>query len=363
MNSVKYFVTIISLFLLFSCKPDPADTGDLTHIAYSPATFTLDVPSHFPVMNIPADNPMTKEGINLGRHLFYDPILSGDSTMSCASCHLPELSFTDGNAFSKGIDGINGTRSSMSLINIGFVKSGLFWDGRVKTLEEQALLPVEDPIEMHHKWPELIGQLKDHPEYPVMFRQAFGIKNKNEITKELAAKALAQFERTIISKDSKFDLVQQGKALFTDLELIGYGMYFDNDPDLPQSECGHCHNIPLATSDAFFNNGLTSAATLDDFPDIGRGKVSGSKADNGKFRAPTLRNIKYTAPYMHDGRFKTLDEVIAHYNSGGKDSPNADPLLHPLKLDPFYIKALKAFIDTFTDTLVYKNPDLQNPFK
>ena len=354
---------IFQLWLLQSCKPDPVDAGDLTAITYSPEALQLDLPSHFPPMDIPADNPLTKQGVLLGRHLFYDPILSADSTLSCAGCHLPELAFTDGKPFSKGIDGIEGKRSSMSLLNIGFVKSGLFWDGRVKTLEEQALLPVEDPVEMHHKWPELVGQLKNHPTYPKMFREAFGISNKSEITRELAAKALAQFERTIISKDSKFDNVQQGKAIFTDLELIGYGMYFDADPDLPRAECGHCHNTPLATSDAFFNNGLTASATLDDFPDLGRGKVTGSRADNGKFRAPSLRNIKATGPFMHDGRFNTIDDVIAHYNSGGKDSPNADPLLHPLGLDAYYIKALKAFLDAFNDTLVYKNPDLKNPFK
>jgi len=358
------FILIASfLFMVVSCTEEDDKKGDLSHIRYNPDPYTVNLPPHFPALEIPADNPLTKQGVQLGRHLFYDPILSADSTMSCASCHLPEFSFTDAKAISTGIDGITGKRSAMSLINIGFVKSGLFWDGRVKTLEEQALLPVEDPVELHNTWPDVIKKIKVHPTYPKMFREAFGIKNTSEISKEMAAKAIAQFERIIISKDSKFDRIQQGQAFYTDLELTGFGLYFDDDPDLPDTECGHCHNIPMATSDEFFNNGLTETNSLDGFPDIGRGKVTGSRADNGKFRAPTLRNIKYSAPYMHDGRFKTLDEVILHYKSGGQKSPNADPLLHPLAIDQYYINALKAFIETFNDTLFYKNPALQNPFK
>jgi cytochrome c peroxidase len=359
--NVLFLLYSVSIFI--SCGDDEIKTGDLSNIPFGPESYVMDLPAHFPKMNIPADNPMTKEGILLGRHLFYDPILSADSTMSCASCHLPEFSFTDAKGVSTGINGIAGTRSSMSLINIGFVQAGLFWDGRSKTLEEQALLPVEDAIELHHTWPEVVSQLRVHPRYPKMFREAFGINNTSEISKELAAKAIAQFERTIISKDSKFDKIQEGKARYSDLELMGYGLYFDEDPDLPDTECGHCHNIPMTSSDDFFNNGLTESATLDGFPDLGRGKVTGSKADNGKFRAPSLRNIKYSAPYMHDGRFKTLDDVIEHYRSGSKPSPNKDPLLHALDVNQTHIKALKAFIETFNDTTFYHNPDLKNPFK
>ena len=364
MRTFIFILAVVGMtLLLYSCDVDENTSGDLTNIPYVPENYKLDLPAHFPTINNPPDNPLTKQGVLLGRHLFYDPILSADSTMSCASCHLPEFSFTDAKAFSTGIDNIAGKRSSMSLINIGFVQSGLFWDGRTKTLEEQALLPVEDPIELHYTWPEVMTKLKVHPKYPKLFREAFGIGNTSEMTKELAAKAIAQFERIIISKDSKFDKVQEGKAIYTDIELIGYGLYFDIDPDLPDMECGHCHNAPLATSDDFFNNGLNASNTLDDFPDLGRGKVTGSKSDNGKFKAPTLRNIKYSAPYMHDGRFNTLDEVIAHYKSGGKKSPNKDPLLHPLEVSSFHITALKAFIETFNDTTFYKNPDLKNPFK
>lgn len=346
--------------MVIGCVKDPE--GDLTDFDYNPTQYVPVLPAHFPALVSPADNPLTEEGILLGRHLFFDPILSADSSMSCASCHLPSMAFSDSRKTSPGIDGIFGKRNSMSLINVGFVRSGLFWDGRAKTLEEQALLPIEDPIELHNTWPNVIDKLRAHQKYPRMFREAFGISKKSDISKELAAKAIAQFERTIISKDSKFDRVMEGKEKFNDFELIGFGLYFDDDPDLPDTECGHCHNTPLATSDDFFNNGLQRSPTLLDFKDKGRGMVTMSVADNGKFRAPTLRNIKYSAPYMHDGSLATLDDVINHYNSGGQPSPNADPLLHPLGLDPFYKECLKAFIDTFTDTLFFKKPELQNPF-
>ena len=368
MKAFKVFSLLIALtFIVISCNDDsPEEQGDdLISFPYNPESYTLDLPPHFPQMFIPNDNPFTKQGITLGRHLFYDPILSADSSMSCASCHLPSLAFADGKSVSRGIDGIAGTRSSMSLINVGFVQSGLFWDGRAKTLEEQALLPVEDPIELHHTWPQVVEKLKKHPSYPRMFREAFGITSRDQITKELAAKAIAQFERIIISKDSKFDRVEQNKDIYTDQELMGYGIFFDIDPDLPDGECAHCHNTPLATSDAFFNNGLNESTTLEGFPDLGRGKISGSKADNGKFRATTLRNIRYSAPYMHDGRFSTFDQVLEHYLSGGKPSPNKDALIGDInknKLKPVHIEALKAFINTFEDTLFFSNPELQNPF-
>jgi cytochrome c peroxidase len=354
--------TLIAFVWFTSCDPDMCEV-DLTKFPYSPTPYTVELPSHFPKLEIPADNPMTVEGIELGRFLFYDPILSADSTMSCGSCHMSTNGFTDGAKVSIGIDKIAGTRSSMSLINIGFVKSGLFWDGRVKTLEDQALLPVEDPIEMHHLWSKVEEELKNHPTYPKMFREAFGISNTSEITKKLAVKAIAQFERTIISKDAKFDKIEQGLAKYTDLELYGKSLFFDLDPDVPDAACWHCHNTPLATSDDFFNNGLTASNSLDGFPDKGRGLVTKSISDNGKFRAPTLRNIKYTAPYMHDGSMATLDDVITHYAFGGKKSPNSDPLVDTLQMDNYNRKALLAFINTLTDTVVIKNPKLQNPFK
>lgn len=358
-----FFIALMSgVITLISCNPDPVVNDDLVSIPYNPTPYELNLPKHFPAMVIPVDNPITEQGVELGRHLFYDPILSKDLSMSCASCHMPEQGFSDGKKVSIGIDGIGGKRSSMSLINVGFVTSGLFWDGRAKTLEEQALQPVEDPVELHNTWPNVITQIRATNLYPKLFREAFGISSSDQITKELAAKAIAQFERTLISKDAKLDRILAGKEIFTDQELIGFGMYFDLDNDVPRAECGHCHNTPMGASDGFFNNGIQTAATIDDFLDKGRGPVVGTRVDNGKFRAPSLRNIRFSSPYMHTGEFSTLDEVLHHYNSGGKPSPNKSADLHPLRLDDYYLESLKAFILTMEDTVFLNNPKFKSPF-
>ncbi|MBP6397530.1 MAG: cytochrome C peroxidase [Saprospiraceae bacterium] len=357
---VIYFVAFT--FMLTSCDEDPEVDGDLTSIPYSPVSYNTNIPDYLPKLTTPADNPLTVDGINLGRHLFYDNILSGNGTMSCASCHHPDKAFTDGLSVSFGIDGIAGRRSSMSLVNVGFTKNGLFWDGRSKTLENQALLPVTDPIELHANWPDVENKLRNHENYPTLFRKAFGIQNKSEITKELAAKSLAQFQRIILSVNSKYDRVVQGKEKFDDLELIGFSLFIDLEgSDLPDAECHHCHTLDLATADAFFNNGLQATSDLNGFKDAGRGAVTGQLADNGKMRAPTLRNIMFSAPYMHDGSLKTIDEVLNHYNGHGKSSPNKDPLIRNLELTPFHKEALVAFLHTLTDTSYLQNPLLKKP--
>jgi cytochrome c peroxidase len=367
MRLAKYNILILFILVIIGCGKDNPPTpqkGDLEDIEYNPTQKELNIPSHFTQMLIPEDNPTTEEGVELGRFLFYDPILSGDSTMSCAGCHFPEFGFADPEPTSTGIDGFKGTRNSMSLINVGFYKNGFFWDGRAATLEEQALLPVEDPIELHAIWPEVIEKLKIHESYPSKFRKAFGINDKSEITKELAAKAIAQFERTILSTNSKFDKITQGDQTlkYNDLELLGYSLFFDEDPDVPDAECGHCHNTPLGSSDNFFNNGIQTADNIMSFDDIGFGKITGNINDNGKMKAPSLRNIRYTAPYMHDGRFNTLDEVLTHYNEGGLSSPTKDPLIHKLGLNKIYLDAIKAFILTLEDTTYLNNPNLKSPF-
>ena len=358
------FLTLILLLALVACDNDNTVTpGDLTDIPYAPITYSPPIPAGFPALEEPDNNPMTLEGVILGRKLFYDPILSGDSTMSCASCHLQNGSFTDNLAVSTGIDGIAGRRSSMSLLNIGFSYRGLFWDGRSGTLEEQALLPVEDPIEMHAMWPEVIDRIKAHPEYPSAFRKAFGIRNVSEINSDYAAFALAQFERTLISSgNSRFDKWWRGEGPITDSEYNGYVMFVDDSPDLPDAECAHCHSIPMFTTNEYLNNGLDEATDLQDFADLGRGAVTGNPIDNGKFRVPTLRNIAFTAPYMHDGRFNTLEEVLEHYNSGGKDSPNKDVLIYRLGLSTKQKKDIIAFLHMLTDTTFLENDLHSNPF-
>jgi cytochrome c peroxidase len=354
-----HIIVLVSLFC-FSCEEKPViveDNGDLTKIPYTPTLYTVVLPTHFPKMPIPDDNPLTVEGISLGRKLFFDKSLSANNTMSCATCHDPKKSFTDGQAFSKGIDGILGKRSAMSLINIGFTKNGLFWDGRAKTLEEQALIPVEDPIEMHNTWPEVERRLKKHDVYPSLMRQAFGISNKSDISRQHVVKALAQYQRILLSTNAKYDKIIKGEAKFTDLELEGFNLYTDSPgDDLPDAECFHCHSLDLATSDAFFNNGLQESASLNGFKDLGKGGVTGQVSENGKMRAPTLRNITLTAPYMHDGSLPNLEAVLQHYNSHGKPSPNKDPFIRDLKLTAKHKEALIAFMKTLVDTSYLKNP-------
>jgi cytochrome c peroxidase len=370
--------SLMAFFLLAeSCKKDPPpDTGDLLHIPYEPKPYTIAKPKNFPEVPVPASNPMTVDGIALGRRLFYDPILSGDSTMSCASCHLPQLSFSDGKAVSKGIDGIAGRRNSMSLLNVAYVTRGLFWDGRAKTLEDQALVPVEDPIELHTTWPNVIEKLKKHPTYPELFRKAFGISDRSEITKELAAKALAQFERTLISSGkSKYDEFDSGNIdAFDEEELDGKLMFFDEGQglNLPDAQCSHCHGGVTLTGGQFFNNGLDNVASLDDFKDLGYFLTTGNHLDKGLFRAPTLRNIALTAPYMHDGRFKTLEEVVDQYSDNGHGVVNEGTFINQIGfpigngqytgLTAYQKKALVKFLKTLTDTAFINRPDIQNPF-
>ncbi len=359
--------TIFFLLILFfsACKKDPpTDPNDLTNIEYNPSSYSLSIPESFPILEIPEDNPLTYQGVQLGRRLFYDPIMSADSTMSCFSCHDINYGFNEPLSLSKGIDGIEGPRSSMSLLNVGFFYNGLFWDGRSHSLEQQALEPITNPLELHDTWENVIVKLKRHENYPTRFREAFGIEHKNEITKELVAKALAQFQRIIIAGgNSKYDRVLRGEEFFTDSEFNGYDMFFDLSPDMPDAECAHCHGGPLFTTNEYVNNGISNVNSLEDFIDKGRGEVTGVLFDNGKFKIPTLRNITLTPPYMHDGRFATIEEVIHHYNSGGHYADNLDPLILPLNLSEQNIQDIIAFLRTLEDTEYTTNPDLQNPFE
>ncbi len=360
---MKFLPACLGICLLSACSPDAVvDPGDLTGIPYQPTPYTVKVPKGFPQLEIPPDNPMTSEGIHLGRELFYDPILSRDSTMGCFSCHHQESGFTDNLPVSKGIDGIAGRRSAMSLLNVAFDYSGLFWDGRAASLEDQALQPVEDPIELDESWSHVEQKLRRHPRYPEEFRKAFGISNTSEITRDLAVKAIAQFERTLVSSgESKYDRWQRGEIFPDEDEYDGYDMFFDVSRTF-DAQCGHCHNGALFTTNEFRNNGIEPVSGFDDFPDKGRGEVTGTEDDNGKFKIPTLRNIEFTAPYMHDGRFATLEEVLDHYNSGGHHQPNTDPLIYPLYLTDTEKHDILAFLHTLADTTFLQNPDFSNPF-
>jgi cytochrome c peroxidase len=345
--------------------PEPEDL--LTDIPFDTTSYVLIIPPGFPRMEHPANNPQTNQGVKLGRMLFFDPILSLDSTISCASCHKPELSFTDGLAVSPGVGGLIGRRSSMTLLNVGFHQvTGFFWDGRSKTLEDQALVPIEDLNEMANTWEEVETRLRRHPDYPTLFREAFGIETKKDINRDLAVKAIAQFERTLISSgDSDYDRFDRNEFSLDDEANNGLDLFFDDK--FPDAECGHCHNRNLFTIPEFRNNGLDPVQSVDDYVDKGLGEVTGLRSDNAKFKVPTLRNILLTAPYMHDGRFATIEEVLDHYNSGGhhvanQDEDNVDNLMEPQGLSERDKRELIAFMAALTDSTFIKNPAFQNPF-
>lgn len=330
-------------------KPPVIDKPD-----YNPTPYVLDYPDYLPIMDIPADNPLTEEGVTLGRMLFYDPILSGDNTMSCATCHKSEFSYTDERQFSEGVDGSLGTRQAMHIVNVGWMKE-MFWDGRADGVENQALGPVENPIEMKETWENAVAELSAHAEYPDLFYAAFG---EEVITKELAAKAIAQFERTMISGNSRHDkIVERNEGFFTDDEQAGFEIF-----NTELGDCFHCHGTSLFTDNQFHNNGLDS-----DFTDIGLEEVTGNPLDKGLFKAPSLRNIELTAPYMHDGRFQTLEEVIDHYSEGLHNSPTIDPLMKKINQGGLHLTMeektqLVAFLKTLTDTSFINNTAFHSPF-
>lgn len=311
--------------------------------------FVLD---YFEPMPIPADNPLTKEGVELGRHLFYDNSLSADRSMSCGACHKQANAFSDPRQFSIGVRGDLGVKQSMSIVNLGW-SNFFFWDGRSKSLEAQANDPITNPIEMASSWEIVLPRLQSNPDYPKMFYKAFGDAN---INKENVMKAIAQFERTIVSFDSRFDRYFFGgdANALTKQEERGLDLFFNG------GGCNHCHSDVLLTDDFFRNNGL------DIKPDSGIAKVTNLPKDIGKIKVPTLRNIELTAPYMHDGRYKTLEQVVNFYlDSVHINSPNLDEHMNLLTNRPNFNtedrKALVAFLKTFTDSTFLKNPAYKDP--
>ncbi len=352
---MKYIGILLVLFFL-SCS-SPSDDVQV----YTPKPVELEVPEILKQKLIaplvPTNNPLTEEGIALGKKLFFDPILSKDNSQSCSSCHNPQNSFSDSERFSIGVDGIRGNRNSMPLFNLAWNFDERFmWNGSELSIERQAFSPVRDPIEMHSDWKEVAEKLEAHHEYPDLFLKAF---NATKIDSTLVTKALAQFERTLISANSKFDNYLLGIATLTEEELNGFDVFIRED----KGDCFHCHggeNNPLWTDNQFHNNALDS-----NFTDLGLGSVTGDPNDNGKFKTPSLRNLIYTAPYMHDGRFATIEEVINHYSEGLQNSSTVDPLMKSVLEGGVHLsdqdKAnLKAFLLTLSDPSFVNNPEFMN---
>ena len=281
-------------------------------------------------------NPLTEEGFQLGRQLFYDPILSKDSTISCASCHLQQTGFTHvDHELSHGIEGKIGTRNSLTLQNLAWNKN-FMWDGGVNHLDIQAIAPITSEVEMNETIENVVSKLQKSTKYVALFEKAFGTP---KISGQLTLKAISQFVVSFTTSNSKYDNVIRKKASFTEIERKGY--------DLFKIRCATCHHEPLFTNDDFKNNGLEVDNSLNDF---GRMKITQNSKDSLKFKVPTLRNIEFTFPYMHDGRFKTLNEVVKHYNSGIKKSKTlSKELKKPMNLSENQRVELIAFLKTLTD--------------
>ena len=303
----------------------------------------------FPIPDLPRDNPLLVERVELGRKLFFDKRVSINNQQSCADCHAPEKAFTDGRKTARGAEGKFGERNSMPLFNLAWKKE-FFWDGRANSLREQVLQPIQNPIEMHESLTNLIVKLaQGKNNYPALFDAAFG---SPEITAEKISLALENYLLTLTSFDAKFDRVLRGEEKFTPEEQRGFELFStEYDPRRNQfgADCFHCHGGSLFQSQSFANNGLE-----DTFADFGRSKISGKKTDAGKFAVPSLRNAALTAPYMHDGRFQTLEEAVEHYVTGVKRSATLDPNLakHPdggVPLNTADKRALVAFLRTLTD--------------
>ncbi len=284
-------------------------------------------------LRIPAGNPMTNAKVALGKLLYFDKRLSADNTVACATCHAPDKGFTDNAPVSTGINGQMGGRSAPTVINRA-LSEAQFWDGRAISLEEQSKGPLINPIEMGMKdHNAVVAKLRGIKGYRKLFAKAFG---PGEITIDKYAKAVAAFERTVLSGNSKYDRYQAGdKAAMNESEVRGMELFNG------KARCATCHNGVNFTDELYHNIGVGMSAEK---PDLGRFDQTKKEADKGAFKTPTVRDITATGPYMHNGQEKTLEEVVAYYNKGGFPNPNLDPLMEPLGLTDAEMADVAAFM-------------------
>lgn len=387
MQRILATVAIILALTAISCQKEKDDNpaSDLLNLPDTPYNYSnILLPAHFRVNaggplptailahdNTPATNPVTDHGATLGRVLFYDKNLSKSRSVSCASCHNPENAFSDSDILSKGFDGGLTRRHSMSLVFARYYQRGrFFWDERATTLEQQVLMPIQDEVEMGLTLPELVARVNEQGYYPALFKNAFGDENVNT---DRISRALAQFVRSIVSTNSKYDIGRaqvpnQGAPFpnFTPQENLGKQLFLQPIPN-GGGGCIGCH-----TTEAFINpplgplnNGLDAVSTTD----LGAFESQPNPMFRGAFKTPSLRNIALSAPYMHDGRFATLEEVVEHYNSGIQAHPNLAPALrapngNPVRLNftPDQKTALVAFLNTLTDNTLSTDPRWSDPF-
>ncbi|MBS0631758.1 MAG: cytochrome C peroxidase [Verrucomicrobia bacterium] len=337
-------------FFWLGVTPGPAQP-ETAEAAVAPSAFV--VPAGFPQPALPADNPLTAAGIALGAELFRDKRLSGNGTQSCASCHDLKRAGSDTVALSRGADGHPGVRNAMPLFNLAWSTSGYAWDGSKARVRDQALAAMTNPIEMHADPARVVAALAGDVALTEKFRAVFGVgAGEPAITNGRLTLALEQYLLTLVSADAKFDRAVRGEAQFTAQEKRGFELFLtEYDPARGKrgADCFHCHGGALFTDFGVKSNGLDLVSK-----DAGRGGVTGRATDSGKFKTPSLRNVALTAPYMHDGRFATLADVVAHYDHGVQRSENLDANLakHPaagLALSAEDRSALVAFLETLTD--------------
>lgn len=367
----KNFYTLLFIGFLvgasiLSCKkdePTPMDPPQ-TKYEFDNTPYTLTYGSNMSNPDLPSDNPLTVAKVALGRRLFYENLLSGDGTMNCASCHVQADGFSDKNQFSTGIAGLQGGRQAMPVFNLAWHSNQFFWDGRADKLRDQAIKPIQDALEMNETMENVRTKLKASSIYPGLFTQAF---EDGEINDKNIALALEAFMFTIVSTDSKYDQYQRGEASLTASEERGRELFFaeynPSFPNLSGADCAHCHGGSNFENDNYMNNGLDEEANI---TDEGRSVVTGNQNDRGKFKVPSLRNVAATGPYMHDGRFTTLEEVVEHYNSGIKSSNSLDPALANTQTTGLMLDAqdkidLVNFLKTLTDPTFLSNPKYTKP--
>lgn len=329
---------------------------------HSTTLYQLPEISYFPEKKQTHNLP-TIEGAQLGRYLFYDTILSLDYSLSCASCHKQEYAFSDSpKAFSQGIKSQTLTRNTPPLFNLIWYSS-FFWDGRAENLEEQVFFPVSAHNEMNLDWQTATKRISESSFYKPKFNDAFG---EIHIDSLLIAKAISQFEQTLISHNSKYDSVLRRETILNSEEYEGFVLMNDQT----KGDCLHCHTTDadgLGTTGGFSNNGLDMATKKEDYSDLGKAAITNKISDVGAFKIPSLRNIALTSPYMHDGRFKTLEEVINFYSTGVNAGFNVDSKMEyahqrGVKLNKEEKRKIILFLNTLTDSVFISNPDYGNPF-
>ena len=341
MRNVKMPIAFIVFVLLISCKKE-------TITVLQSDSFRFEVPSHFPQPHYQSLlNPVSKDGFELGRRLFYDKRLSEDNSVSCASCHHQQFAFSDaGQSLSEGVYGRLGFRNSPAMYNLAWMPD-FMWDGGVNHIEIMPFAPLTDSVEMNMDMKALLHKLETMPEYPTLFQKAFG---SPEINDQRLFYALTQFMVMLVSSNSKYDWYVTGKGNLTQHELSGKQLF--------EQHCARCHEGILFTNYGYFNNGLDASPE-----DIGRERITQNPMDKGKFKVPSLRNVALTAPYMHDGRFSSLDEVIDHYRFGIKQSVSLDAgLENGISLTDSEKSALIIFLETLSDEKLISDQRFSSPF-